>query len=105
MAEALDLSQMSDADADATFKPANINPATKQPLPNGAIDLANPDPNAVGKIEYGIDFSRPVPAVRADIAKLPDDRRTGALNAWADHYVANENKRALCPAERSLVRS
>lgn len=92
MAEALDLSQMSESDATAALKPANLNPLTRQHLPNGAIDLANPDPSAIGRIEYGVDFNRPVPAVRADIAKLPEGRRTGALNAWADHYVSEENR-------------
>lgn len=39
-----------------------------------------------------IDFDAPVEKVRADIAKLPEGQRDGALKAWADSYVAKERQ-------------
>lgn len=39
-----------------------------------------------------IDFNRPVEAVRADIANLPEGQREAALKQWADAFVANERK-------------
>ncbi len=43
-------------------------------------------------IPSGIDFSRPVKEVRAEIAKLPESQRKAALDQWADAYVAEERK-------------
>lgn len=40
----------------------------------------------------GLDFSRPVPEVRAAIQALPQDQRKDAFNEWAKTYVANERK-------------
>jgi hypothetical protein len=37
-----------------------------------------------------INFDRPVERVRADIAKLPEAQREGALRAWGDHFVGKE---------------
>jgi len=37
-----------------------------------------------------INFDRPVEQVRADIAKLPEAQREGALRAWGDRFVAKE---------------
>lgn len=70
------------------IKPASLSPS-QSPWDAGSKSLA---PGDVGKTLYGVDFDRDVPAVRADINLLPEHKRDGALNAWADHYVANENK-------------
>lgn len=40
----------------------------------------------------GIDFSRPVPEVRAAIAQLPSAQRPAALRQWADSFVDNERR-------------
>lgn len=37
-----------------------------------------------------INFDQPAEAVRAEIAKLPEDQRKSALDAWAKAYVAKE---------------
>ncbi len=40
-----------------------------------------------------IDFNRPIPDVRADIAKIPEGpQRDAALKQWADAYVAKERE-------------
>lgn len=39
-----------------------------------------------------IDFSRPIPEVRAEIAKLPEGLRPEALKQWATAYVAKERE-------------
>jgi hypothetical protein len=45
-----------------------------------------------------IDFNRPVEAVRADIAKLPQGQRELALPQWADAFVAKEKQDAAKPS-------
>ena len=50
------------------------------------------DPAVFGQLEFGIDFTQPVEAVRGAISGLPEDRRQKALDTWADVYVANEAK-------------
>lgn len=50
------------------------------------------DPHILGLLNHGIDFSQPVDAVRAAVAKLPEEQREPALKTWADAFVANERK-------------
>jgi len=45
-----------------------------------------------GGRDHGIDFSRPVPEVRAAIAALPERQREDARRQWADAYVASERE-------------
>lgn len=70
-----------------------------------ALDATGPtavkDPHVLGQLEYGIDFTQPVESVRAQVAKLPQDQRDGALKAWADAFVANEAK-FKTPAQSGL---
>lgn len=40
----------------------------------------------------GFNFDRPNEEVRADIARLPEGQRKGALKAWAQHFVGKERK-------------
>ncbi|MEY9184688.1 hypothetical protein ABIG06_006236 [Bradyrhizobium sp. USDA 326] len=66
--------------------------AQPQPAPPiSGIDMTPPSvtPN------FGIDFNQPDEQVRSQIAAIPDEQqRTRAMNAWADAYVARENKDA-----------
>lgn len=62
---------------------ATLNRPQRQPIS---------DPVTLGQLEYGIDFSQPVEAVRGEIAKLPAEKRDAALKTWADAFVANERK-------------
>lgn len=41
-----------------------------------------------------IDFNRPIADVRADVDKLPESQRAGALQAWARDYVKRERQSA-----------
>jgi len=42
--------------------------------------------------DFGIDWSRPINEVRADVAKLPAADRQEALDQWADAFVARERQ-------------
>jgi hypothetical protein len=42
--------------------------------------------------DFGIDFSQPIPSVRASIAKLPEADRQDARKQWADAYYGKERK-------------
>lgn len=44
------------------------------------------------KRDFGIDFSQPIEVVRQQVAALPEADRKPALDAWAEHFVANENR-------------
>jgi hypothetical protein len=57
----------------------------------------------------GIDFSRPIEEVRADIAKLPESQRAKALEQWSQAFVAKEREEggigyAASNAVRTLAR-
>ncbi len=47
-------------------------------------------PQAKGAKQFGIDWSKPIKDVRAEVAKLPEGDRTEALNQWAEDYVGRE---------------
>lgn len=66
---------------------ANTSPPAQQgdPLQRPAWEAAPLIPRS-----QQLNFDRPVEQVRADIAKLPEGEREGALRAWADHFVAKE---------------
>lgn len=49
-------------------------------------------PQAPSQVSTGIDFSQPIPNVRAAINKLPKEQRKAALNEWAKAYVQREQK-------------
>lgn len=60
------------------------------------------DPNILAQLnkprDFGIDWSRPVADVRADLASLPEADRPEALQQWAEAYVAAERRPAQRPA-------
>ena len=45
-----------------------------------------------GPKNFGIDWSRPIQDVRAEVAKLPEADRQEALKQWATAYVAKERE-------------
>lgn len=58
------------------------------PLKRSAVD----DPVKLAQLDFGIDVTRPKEEVRAAIGKLDPKDRVKALDHWANHYVAQENK-------------
>lgn len=55
--------------------------------PGQAVRPGDPPPQ-----NFDIDWSKPIPEVRAAIARLPTEQRQAALRQWADAYVANERE-------------
>jgi hypothetical protein len=47
---------------------------------------------APARKQFGIDWLRPIPEVRAEVAKLPESDRQDALKQWAEAYVAKERE-------------
>lgn len=67
----------------------NWGKAPAPPISGADMSPPNLTPN------FGIDFNQPDEQVRSAIAAIPDEQqRTRAMNAWADAYVARENKDA-----------
>lgn len=54
-----------------------------------SVPTAPPTP---AKEDFGVDFSKPIPEVRAAISQLPSDKRKRAMDAWADNYVSSEQR-------------
>jgi hypothetical protein len=50
--------------------------------------------------DFGIDFTRPIPEVRAAVAELPETDRPHALRQWADAYVRREQEANQAAATR-----
>ena len=83
------------------FLNGSTTPATSAVISNKAIT----DPATVASLEYGFDFKRPVEAVRADIGKLPAEKRKKALDTWADIFVGTERKGGIGQTINDTVRN
>lgn len=70
---------------------ADVVGGSEQAPNNPFADLVAPkrQPQPVEE-RFDIDWLRPVEEVRAEVAKLPREKREAALRQWADAYVARE---------------
>ncbi len=80
-------------------------PASGDTGAGGMFDDLIPKESAKPKL----DFSQPTEKIREQIAALPEDQRKAAMDAWADDYVAKEQKgtgvgRTVDDAVRSVAR-
>ena len=82
---AQELASRQQASADAPPDSSTASPAPATPSNPFAAELNKRQ--ALG----GLDFSKPVEQVRADIGQLPPEYKDDALNQWAKAYVAKEN--------------
>jgi len=99
---------------EATLAALNESVPTQNETPLGAAPPAPKmqrvqDPAVLGQLKFGIDFSQPNDAVRAEINKLKGRQRQEALRHWADAYVARERSEggvgmALDNTARTLAR-
>lgn len=82
--------------------PGQQAPATAPKASAGGISFDDLIPGNAAQGDLGLhgvvrpdgamNFDRPIEDVRADIARLPENQRQHALNAWAENYVAKERE-------------